>query len=124
MPKARVERMYSLAMQAGKVLRRPYIPMLREDNTRKGFFDRPQFESVRSHLPIALQGIATFAYLTGWRTKSEILPLQWHQIDREAKTVRLEPGTTKNREGRLFVYAGLQELTRTRSTRSGPAMRR
>jgi integrase len=45
----------------------------------------------------------TFASITGWRVRSEILPLQWRQIDFEAGTVRLEPGTTKNDEGRVFV---------------------
>jgi integrase len=40
--------------------------------------------------------------------------LTWRQIDLEAGTVRLEPGTTKNREGRLVVlpaelHAALRE---------------
>ena len=86
-------------------MRRPHIPMLQEDNTRKDFFERAQFEGVRSKLPAPLRPIATFASYTGWRTKSEILPLQWHQIDRTAGVIRLEPGTTKNRDGRLFKYA-------------------
>ena len=34
-----------------------------------------------------------------------VLPLEWHQIDRQACVIRLEPGTTKNREGRVFQYA-------------------
>lgn len=107
---AALKRMFTLAMQAGKVLRRPYIPLLQEDNVRRGFFEREQFEQVRAHLPKALRAIATVAYYTGWRTQSEILPLEWHQIDRQAGTIRLEPGTTKNREGRLFVYAAIDEL--------------
>ncbi len=31
---------------------------------------------------------------------------QWNQVDLESRTVRLEPGTTKNREGRLIVLDG------------------
>ena len=54
--------------------------------------------------------VATFAYLTGWRTKAKILPMQWHQIDLEAGVVRLDPGTTKNREGRVLVFGGIDEL--------------
>jgi len=107
---AALKRMYTLALRAGKILHRPYIPMLREHNTRKGFFERAQFEAVRAALPAPLRGIATVAYLTGWRTKSEILPLQWHQVDRQAGVVRLEPGTTKNREGRVFVFSQIDEL--------------
>lgn len=52
----------------------------------------------------------TFAYLTGWRTPSEILTLEWKQVDFSAGTVRLEPGTTKNDEGRVFPFAVLPEL--------------
>jgi len=84
--------------------------MLTEDNARQGFFERAQFEAVRTKLPLPLQAVATFAYYTGWRINSEILPLQWHQVDRAAGVIRLEPGTTKNGEGRTFKYAELVEL--------------
>ncbi len=90
--------------------RRPYIPLLREDNIRQGFFERDQFEDVRSHLPEELRGLATLAYHTGWRMKSEIFPLQWPQIDRTVGTIRLEPGTTKNNDGRTFAYKEIVEL--------------
>lgn len=107
---AALKRMFTLALQAGKLLHRPHIPMLQEDNTRKGFFERDQFDSLVKHLPAPLQSIARFAYLSGWRTKSEILPLKWAQVDRNAGIIRLEPGTTKNREGRTFPYKQLPEL--------------
>jgi integrase len=73
---AALKRMFTLAMQAGKLLHRPHIAMLDEDNTRQGFFERAQFEAVRSRLSVPLQAVATFAYYTGWRTRSEILPLE------------------------------------------------
>ena len=41
--------------------------MLREDNVRKGFFEQSQFEAVRAALPMPLQQLVTFAYITGWR---------------------------------------------------------
>jgi len=107
---AALKRMYSLAIQAGKLLHRPHIPMLREDNVRQGFFERPAFESMRAHLPADVQPIATFAYLTGWRVQSEVLPLAWGQVDRMAGIVRLEANTTKNGEGRVFDYSGLPDL--------------
>ncbi|MBA2305196.1 MAG: site-specific integrase [Acidobacteria bacterium] len=105
-----VKRAYRLAMQAGKLLYRPHIPMLEERNIRQGFFEREQFEDVKVNLPDALRHVVTFAYLTGWRVPSEILPLQWAQVDRHAETIRLEPGQTKNAEGRLFPYDLLPEL--------------
>jgi integrase len=49
--------------------------------------------------------VVTFAYYTGWR-KQEILSLKWNQIDLNARTVRLDPGTTKNGAGRIVVLDG------------------
>jgi integrase len=41
-------------------------------------------------------------FITGWRSRSEVLPLTWAQVDFPGGFVRLEPGTTKNNEGRAF----------------------
>ena len=97
-----LKRMFVLAIQAGKLLQKPHIPMLREDNVRIGFFEREEFDDVVRRLPKAVQPIARFAYITGWRINSEVLPLQWRHVDFDAGEVRLDPGTTKNREGRTF----------------------
>ncbi len=99
-----VKRAFRLSTQDRKLLHMPHIPMLREDNTRQGFFERDEFEAVRDELPANLRGIVTFTYYTGWRVPSEVLPLTWGQVDRENRTVRLEPGMTKNSEGRTLPY--------------------
>jgi integrase len=39
-----------------------------------------------------------------WRIRAEILPLEWRQVDWTGRVVRLDPGTTKNREGRRFPF--------------------
>ena len=58
-----------------------------------------------------MRPVVTFAYVTGWRINSEVLPLQWRQVDLKAGEVRLDPGTTKNLEGRVFYLTSeLQEL--------------
>jgi len=101
---AALKRAYSLGCRATKILAKPYIPMLTENNVRTGFFEREQFEAVRALLPPELQRVISFAYITGWRVPSEILTLQWHQVDFDAGLVRLEAGKTKNREGRLFPF--------------------
>jgi integrase len=77
--------------------------MLQEHNIRTGFFEDHQYEAVRAHLPAYAQPVVTFAYLTGWRVQSEVLTLEWRQIDFNAGVVRLERGTTKDLEGRVFV---------------------
>jgi len=106
-----LKRMFSLAVQAGKLHHKPHIPMLRENNVRVGFFERDRYQDVLRHLPESMQPVVTFAYVTGWRINSEVLPLEWRQVDLEAGEVRLDPGTTKNREGRVFyVTPELGEL--------------
>jgi integrase len=97
-----LKRMYSPAIEAGTLLHKPYIPMLEERTIRTGFFEHDQIESVIRHLPAALQPVVTFAYLTGWRMASETLPLEGRQIDVAVGEIRLDPETTKNREGRTF----------------------
>ena len=63
--------------------------MLRENNARRGFFEPAEFEALRAELSEALRPVVTFAYITGWRVTSEILPLTWTQVDFNAGTVRL-----------------------------------
>lgn len=105
-----LKRSFRLAVQAGKLLTMPHVPMLAENNVRAGFFELEAFAEMRAQLPADLRGIVTFAYLTGWRIQSEVLTLKWGQVDREAKVVRLEPGQTKNRKGRTLPYRLLPEL--------------
>lgn len=97
-----LKRMFSLAIEAGKLHHKPHFAMLREDNVRVGFFEREQYEAVLTHLPEGMRPVVTFACVTGWRINSEVLPLQWRQVDLSLGEVRLDPGTTKNREGRVF----------------------
>jgi integrase len=97
-----LKRAFTLAIQAGKLSQKPHIPLLKESSPRAGFFEREQFESVVSKLPDALRPIIRFAYITGWRVPSEVQTLAWSQVDFRADTVRLNPGTTKNDEGRVF----------------------
>jgi len=97
-----LKRMFNLAIQAGKLIQKPHIPFLKEHNVRVGFFERDQFLAVVQRLPQSVRPAATFAYLTGWRIDSEVLSLEWRQVDFHAGEVRLDPGKTKNGEGRTF----------------------
>jgi integrase len=107
---AALKRIFVLAQLAGKITRRPHIPMPRLNNARKGFFERDQFEAVRRALPEYLRGPVTFAYLTGWRLASEVCKLEWRHIDLKAGIIKLDPGETKNDEGRTFPFRLLPEL--------------
>jgi integrase len=96
-----LKRMFSLAVQAGKLLHKPHVPMLREDNVRTGFFEAEQLAAVERHLPAPIQPVVRFMAITGWRG-GEVVSLEWRQVDLDGGEVRLDPGTTKNREGRVF----------------------
>jgi integrase len=116
---ALLKRAFHLAERAGKAICPPF-PTIRVQNARQGFFEESEFQAVLKHLPEDLRPLVEFGYLTGWRL-DEVLGLQWPQIDFDAPVtipgviagtgiVRLEPGTTKNDEGRVFPFAVLPEL--------------
>jgi integrase len=78
-----------------KVYSVPYIQMFKENNARQGFVV-----------------LIEVAYTYGWR-RGEMLGLQVRQVDLLARTIRLDPGTTKNGEGREVVMTPeVEELLR------------
>jgi len=100
-----LKRAYNLGIEAEKIVRKPYIPQLKEDNIRSGFFEYAEFVAVRGACPDYFKPVVTFAYYTGWR-KEEILSLRWNQVDLQAEEIRLNAGTTKNDEGRVICLDG------------------
>ncbi len=106
-----LRRGYTLARKAGLCAARPEFPVIAVDNARQGFFERADFEKLRAQLRTeTARNISTFAYLTGWRTKSEILPLTWDRVDFTAGVVRLDVRQSKNKDGRTFPFDAMPEL--------------
>lgn len=101
---AALKRMFNLAARCTppKVALVPHVPMLAENNTRKGFFEHEEFLALREALPGHLRGLVTFGYKTGWRF-GEITGLTWDRVDLGRGIVRLEAGETKNQDART-VY--------------------
>lgn len=104
-----LKRMFHLGKRARKINEIPYIPMLKESNVRKGFFEYEQFLTLRNTVPDYLKPIVTFAYHTGWR-RAEVLNLTWDRVDLKQGIIRLDPGETKNEEART-VYMN-EELSK------------
>jgi integrase len=104
-----LRRAFRLAARAGRVAMIPPISLLAEHNVRTGFFEAGEFAAVRAALPAELQSLITFLYYTGWRL-GEARALTWAQVDFTTETIRLEPGTTKNRAGRVFPFGAMPEL--------------
>jgi len=53
--------MFNLGIQAEKTHRKPYIPMLKENNVRTGFFEHGEFVAFRGASPDYLQPVATIS---------------------------------------------------------------
>ncbi len=99
-----LKRIFNIAIEQDRIATKPKIKMLPESAARSGFFEREQIDSVLAHLPADIQPVIRFAYITGWRIASEVLPLEWRQIDFAEGQVRLDAGSTKNGEGRVFPF--------------------
>jgi len=99
-----LRRGFRLAAKAGKVAARPEFDMLSVNNARIGFFEPEQYRAVANHLPEYLKPVATAAYITGWRTRSELLTRQWRHVDFAGGWLRLDPGEGKTRQPRAFPF--------------------
>ena len=98
---ATLSKMLRLAEKQGKLQRFTGIEKLVEAAPRSGFVTREQFTAIRRHLPEELRVAMTVAYTFGWR-KREVLDLRRRDhCNAQEGTLRLDPGTTKNGEGRV-----------------------
>lgn len=110
-------RALKLALRTGWLTTLPEFPRIRNLHVRSGFFEPQQWADVRKHLTADFRDAADFAYRTGWRLR-EVLGLKWANVDRAAKLVRLDVGTTKSGAGRVFPfgpYPPLAELLKRRA---------
>lgn len=96
---------FNLARKARKVQFVPYFPMFTENNARQGFLEDAQYTKLAAACAtrgLWLRAMFETAVQFGWRS-GELKSMRVRQADIAAKVLRLEPGTTKNREGREAV---------------------
>ena len=99
---AALKRMYRLGMYSTppKVIRLPKFPKLQENNARQGFLEDSQYQKlIAANSALWFRAIVEVGRTYGWRI-GELVALRARQVDLIGKTIRLEPGTTKNKEGR------------------------
>lgn len=99
---AAMKRMFRIGQQSSpsKVIRVPKFPKLTENNVRKGFLEDGQYRKLIEYCPdLWFRGLVECGRTYGWRT-SELLNMRVSQVDVAQKTIRLDPGTTKNHDGR------------------------
>jgi integrase len=95
-----VRRVLNVAHQDWNWLQRvPRVRMLSEPKRRIRFLTREEAGRLIANLPVHLRPVVQFALATGCRM-SEILHLEWQRVDFGRRVAWLDPGTTKNGEGR------------------------
>jgi integrase len=112
---AMLRRAFNLALRSTppKVRVVPYIPLLKEDNVRRGFIEDGDFSKLAGeNSELWLRTFLEIAFTYGWR-KSELLGLRVRQINMDTRTIRLDAGATKNGEGReVAMTTKIAELLR------------
>jgi integrase len=84
----------------------PSFPMVSEKSkVRRGFIEPEQYRAILAELPADIAPIVTIDYHIGCR-KSELLELQWDQVDLLHGRIRFWSGTTKNDKGRTAPIFG------------------
>lgn len=106
---AALKKAITLAVKAQVIHRKPVIDLLAENNVRTGFYTDEDVAAISRELPEHLRSLFKFHYYTGWR-RAEALGLQWWQVDRVARVIRLEREQTKGRTARELAYGTLAPL--------------
>jgi excisionase family DNA binding protein len=106
---------FHIAARNQTVARVPlFPPMMKENNVRTGFLEDAQFKKlIENAHELWLRLFLELSFTYGWR-RSELLHLKVRQVDLLSRLIRLDVGTTKNREGREVsmshrVYCLLKE---------------
>jgi integrase len=95
-----VKTMFRLGYGKRRLMRLPLFPHLEENNVRTGFIDDRDYRGLTKHASeLWLRLFLELSYTYGWR-KQELLGLRVRQIDLDWKTIRLNVGSTKNKDGR------------------------
>jgi integrase len=103
---ATIKRIYSIAIRSKTLActSRPYIPHLKENSPRKGFISDRQYLALANATAkhgLWLRSLLECGYSYGCRL-GELLNLKVRQVSLEERAITLDPGTTKNGEGRLL----------------------
>ncbi len=111
----------NLAKKQRKLREVPSIEFLHENNTRLGFVEGGTFDQLAAEAGgLWLRTFLELGYTYGWR-RGELLGLRARHVNLANRTIRLDPGSTKNGEGReVSMTAKVAELLRQRVAMKKP----
>jgi integrase len=100
-----LQRMLRLGQRTkpAKVRTIPYFPRMAEAKARQGFLSDETYDKLARECSaegLWLRGMFAVGCNYGWR-KTEVLSLQVRQLDLVGRAIHLDPGTTKNDDGRV-----------------------
>ena len=101
---AALKRMFSLGYRSTprKAYQVPAFPRLRENPPRKGFVEQMQYRQLCNECSKPwLRTALSLAYNFGFRS-GELLSMRVDQVDLLNRSITLDPGATKNGEGRII----------------------
>jgi len=102
---ALLKRAFKLGKKYKVVSSVPEFSLPKEDNTRLGFIEPAQYDALAAATGkkgLWLRTLFELGYSLGWRI-GELRNLKVKQVDLLNRTITLDPGTTKNGEGRTAV---------------------
>jgi integrase len=100
-----LNRMLSLAVESGKLSRKPRFQLLEGEKVRQGFLEHGDFLAVLGNLPKHLSPVVEFLYRSGWR-KGEAQKLEWRDVALADRVIRLRIENSKNKESRVLPLTG------------------
>ena len=105
---------FKLLAEGGRVGAIPRVGMLKGENVREGFLNKPEFEAMVKFLKPDVADLARFLYNSAWRS-GEALKLQWSKVDLDDWIVRLSRKNEKTKNPRTLPLVGeLREVIENR----------
>jgi integrase len=92
----------------------PRVEVLKGENVREGFLNKPEFEAMAEKLKPDVRDLARFLYNSAWRS-GEAVKLEWSKVDLNDWVVRLTRKNEKTKHPRTLPLVGeLREIIENR----------
>jgi integrase len=98
---------FRFGVRVGLIGQMPLFPRALPDRpARRGVIEPEVYAAILAECPEWVRDPFAVLYATGWR-RSEIVWLEWGEVDIEGRALRLAPERSKNREPRVFPWMGI-----------------